>query len=77
MTHANTNEKQNITLTWNAPSTGVGNVQFMATVAEEKVKYWMNIQSSQVMQVSSAIFAKPAYYVIILCLLQSAYAVMK
>ncbi|XP_019613938.1 PREDICTED: putative defense protein 3 [Branchiostoma belcheri] len=77
MTHANTNAKQNITLTWNAPSTGVGNVQFVATVAEQKVTYWMNIQSAQLMQASSAILAKPTYYVIMLCLLQSAYAVMK
>ncbi|XP_019613939.1 PREDICTED: putative defense protein 3 [Branchiostoma belcheri] len=77
MTHSNAGQKQNITLTWNAPSTGVGNVQFVATVAEQKVTYWMNIQSAQLMQASSAILAKPTYYVIILCLLQSAYAMMK
>ncbi|XP_078620078.1 putative defense protein 3 [Branchiostoma floridae x Branchiostoma japonicum] len=77
MTHANTNPKQNLTLTWTAPSTGVGNVQFVATVAEEKVTYWMNIQSRQVRQASGAIFAQPTFYVIILCLLQSAYVMLK
>ncbi|XP_078700848.1 putative defense protein 3 [Branchiostoma floridae x Branchiostoma belcheri] len=75
MTHANTNAKQNITLTWNAPSTGVGNVQFVATVAEMKVTYWMDITSAQVAQgtASGASFAKPTFYLIMaLCLLQAA-----
>nr|AAT34988.1 stromal cell derived factor 2-like protein [Branchiostoma belcheri tsingtauense] len=72
MTHANTNEKQDITLTWNAPSTGVGNVQFVATVAEMKVTYWMDITSVEVAQ-GVASFAKPSFYVIMaLCLLQAA-----
>ncbi|XP_066264043.1 putative defense protein 3 [Branchiostoma lanceolatum] len=74
MTHANTNVKQNITLTWNAPSAGVGNVQFVATVAEMKMTYWMNVMSAEVAEgpASRASFAKPTFYLIMgLCILQA------
>ncbi|XP_035661462.1 putative defense protein 1 [Branchiostoma floridae] len=76
MTHANTNEKQDITLTWNAPAAGAGSVQFIATVAEAKVTYWMNITSTEVTEgsASGASFAKPTFYLIMaLCFLQAAF----
>ncbi|CAH1249082.1 FRRS1 [Branchiostoma lanceolatum] len=76
MTHDNPSVKQNITLTWNAPSAGIGTVQFVATVAEMKVTYWMNVMSAEVAEgpASGASFAKPTFYLImVLCLLQAAF----
>ncbi|CAH1238667.1 FRRS1 [Branchiostoma lanceolatum] len=48
MTHANPNAKQNITLTWTAPSDARADVMFIATVAQEKNMFWLNNTSPMV-----------------------------
>ncbi|XP_019646033.1 PREDICTED: putative defense protein 1 [Branchiostoma belcheri] len=48
MTHANPNTKQNITLTWTAPSDARADIMFIATVAQEKNVFWLNNTSPMV-----------------------------
>ncbi|XP_066301420.1 putative defense protein 3 isoform X2 [Branchiostoma lanceolatum] len=48
MTHANPNAKQNITLTWTAPTDARADVMFIATVAQEKNMFWLNNTSPMV-----------------------------
>ncbi|XP_070553457.1 putative defense protein 3 isoform X2 [Ptychodera flava] len=47
VTHSNTNTKPAGTaFIWNAPSNGVGDIEFVATVAKNHDLYWVNIKSS-------------------------------
>ncbi|XP_035688469.1 putative defense protein 3 isoform X2 [Branchiostoma floridae] len=48
MTHANPNAKQNITLTWTAPTDARADVMFIATVAQVKNVFWLNNKSPMV-----------------------------
>lgn len=46
MTHANTNIKDNSTVyTWTPPATA-NSVYFMATVAQQRTVYWLNVKSA-------------------------------
>lgn len=39
----------NTTLTWKAPDTPVGHVYFVATIARNKERFWVNVQSETIM----------------------------
>lgn len=54
VTHASTAPKNNLVVTWTAPSSDVGDLQFVATVAQEMNTWWKNIQSSTLAHESSA-----------------------
>ncbi|XP_066264045.1 putative defense protein 3 [Branchiostoma lanceolatum] len=70
MTHDNTNAKENITLTWTAPSTTMGNIEFVATIADVKTTYWMNVKSSEI---SGATITRATAYVILFSLISTVY----
>ncbi|XP_019613940.1 PREDICTED: putative defense protein 3 [Branchiostoma belcheri] len=73
MTHDNTEAKENITLTWTAPSPGVGNVQFVATVAQDHDTYWMNLASAEI---AGGVAIKATCYVIVFSLISTAYSML-
>ncbi|KAI8496252.1 hypothetical protein Bbelb_260930 [Branchiostoma belcheri] len=73
MTHSNTDAKENITLTWTAPSPAVGNVQFVATIAEVKETFWMNVASATI---SGGAAIKATCYVLIFSLISTVYSML-
>ncbi|KAL3882366.1 hypothetical protein ACJMK2_028718 [Sinanodonta woodiana] len=50
MTHANPNKKNNVTFSWNPPSTTGDDIYFRLTVVESwfPSKYWLNITSQMI-----------------------------
>ncbi|CAH1777385.1 unnamed protein product [Owenia fusiformis] len=45
VTHVNSGEKTSITLTWNAPTDIVGEIQFRCTVVQSYKIYWVHMKS--------------------------------
>nr|XP_009860739.1 putative defense protein 3 [Ciona intestinalis] len=54
VTHSNTNQKQSGTMfSWIAPNKNVGQVQFLATVAETRKTFWVKLVSDKTITYSS------------------------
>ncbi|XP_070553458.1 putative defense protein 3 [Ptychodera flava] len=55
VTHSNTNQKSSgSTFTWTAPQTGVGNIEFVATLARSFSEYWMDVKSAELTEPSES-----------------------